>query len=331
MSVQDTSVSPVEDENTEAAGSPGVEGSDATAGSSPQDAKPEPSLLDVVKSAVTPAEAEAEGPSSPEAEKVGQAAGTDVQSDEEVDDEKVNPGLHKHPRFRAVLTQRNELREQITALQGPAQQYERIESFMQHNGLTNQHVVELFRVGALMRTDPDQAYEAVADALVELGKLTGRSLPEDLREDVEYGRITEERAAELSRTRARAERAETARETDGQRAEAQAVSQSVGQIRNSVKDWETRTRAADPDFKAKERLIADRVTALATTNGKPRSPDDAVKLIDQAHREITAELKAALGPRREIARSPAPSPSGSAAAAPKTLREAIELAARASG
>ncbi|HEY0137785.1 MAG TPA: hypothetical protein VGB85_27055, partial [Nannocystis sp.] len=185
MSVQDTSASPVEEiENAEATGSPEVEGSDATAGSSPQDANASPpSLLDVVKSAVAPAEPDAEGTSSPEAEKEGQAADdTEANAAEDVDDEKVNPGLHKHPRFRAVLTERNTLREQVTALKEPAQQYERIEAFMQHNGLTNEHVVELFRVGALMRTDPDKAYEAVADTLVELGKLTGRSLPEDLRE-----------------------------------------------------------------------------------------------------------------------------------------------------
>lgn len=325
MFVKDeTSASPVEDQVE----LPASAENDESAASSPLDAKkPEPSLLDVVKNAVAPDEAEAEDTSAPEAEKEGDADPEDAASEPTPEDPPADR-LHRHARFKELVAEKNELRSKVETLQAPAEQYQRIEAFMQHNGLDNQAVVELFRVGALIRNDPEKAYEAIADTLVELAKITGRTLPADLTEDVEYGRISEERAAELSRERARATRLEATLTATGERQEAQQVQQTVQGVRAAVADWETRTRSSDPDFKVKEKLIADRVSAIAAQTGKPQTPEQAVTLIARAHREITTELKSVIPQRQAIGRGPSSSSSTAANPVPKTLLEAISVAAR---
>lgn len=309
---------------------------DVAEGSSPStpDVKEAPkTLLDVVKNAVADPK-EPEGPSAEEAAKTpGEAPEGEAPADADEDFSKEPFG--RHPRFKKLLEDRNRLRdenkgygEKIAALEGPAQQYAHIEQFMQSNGLAPAEVIELFKVGALIKTDPFAAEEILLGKLMELQTVTGRILPQDLREDVEQGRITEDRARELSAARAKAtftgQRIEAVTAETTKREERRTADGLSARIQAAGDEWEVGKKAKDPSYAAKAESIKDRALVLIATKGAPRTPEEAVAILEQAHKDVTERMRAALPAKPAIQRSPSASSPVEATPAPKTLREAIE-------
>jgi hypothetical protein len=83
----------------------------------------------------------------------------------------------------------------------------------------------------------------------------------------------------------------------------------------------------DPDFAKKEKSIARYARALMQERGTPRTATEAVALIKEAYAEVNSDFAAALPAKEPVRRAPiAPSTNG-AKAAPKTLLEAVRLAA----
>lgn len=316
---------------------------DAEAASSPADAKEAPaSLLDVVRNVVEPEAPEAAAaPSATEAEKTEpEEAPAAVKADAPENLEALP--FHRHPDFQKVVKDRKALRDQVSTLEaqtaelkGPAEQYRAITNFAVQNELSDKDVVDILVFRALAKSQPDKALEAISPLLNDLYTRTGRILPDDIRQDVEDGKITEERGRELAKTRAtaaesdrRATRA-TERATEVERStEAQKTSQA---IEAALEAWEAQKKTTDPDFDAKQELIADRCRTLIATRGQPQNPDDARSLVEQAHKDVTAHLRKVLPARPEVRRPSRNSSSPQATAQPKTLQEAVSLAAAAGG
>jgi|GEM_PF-3748787 len=214
----------------------------------------------------------------------------------------------------------NTLRTTVARLKPDAERGAAVADFIRTSGVTPEEYLQLQDVGALLKRDPMAARKVLVDKLAEIDRVMGVTLPDDLREEVEDGYITEERARELSQTRARADRADGA-------IQAQAEDRRLYGILSGVTEWETETRRGDPDFDRKLPHIQELTKAAviaAGAAGKPvSSAAEAVEMARQAYSKVNA-LVTTMAPSRSATRA-VPSSAASAPAgtpAPKSLLEA---------
>ena len=333
MQLHDTEASPVSETDVPEVSSPGP---DATSSEVAADVKVEetaaPTLLDVITDVVqpkaedTPAEASsAKGTEEPGPEKV-EGAAAEAEDPENFDAEPFG----RHPRFQRVLSERASFKAQVETLRAPAENYTKIETFLAQNDISNEEMVDLFKVAALAKADPGEALKALQPLLSDLYERTGAFLPDDLRTDVEEGKITEERGRELARERARSRELESQntrmRERDAVVSQETQAEQRSAALGTAYADWESARKAKDPDFADKEDLIADRCRAIIAANGQPATAAEMTGILDQAYTDVTARLRKMIPAREEIRPAPRPS-SPNATAQPQSLREAIALAA----
>lgn len=287
------------------------------------DANKPANLLDVVKAAVAK-EPEPVASSSPEGDPVAAEAEEAVQTDESEVEDDANLPFHNHPRWKAVIAERDSFKE-------PAERWGHIDGFMREHGLSGEEVAEGYEVMALLKSgDPaklEQARGWFHERLTALDGMLGHVLPEDLQTRVDEGFLDEDGAQELAKARAArvlsdaqvATRATAAAE-EQQRQDATAITNAMV---TAVEAWEERIKASDPDYPKKAKLVLDRSRSIVAATGKPpTTAAEATALADQALAEVTAEFKSALPKPRAIAPTPA-STSTVATAQPKTLRDAI--------
>lgn len=290
------------------------------------DAKAPRDLLSVIKSAVEkPVEPEVS--STPAQEEVAAEPKVEpVEGAVEGDDEADVP-FHKHPRWQALVAERNELRD-------PAERYGAISTFMAENNLEPAEVAEGFEVMALLKSNTvdslTQAREWFAQRLTALDGAIGNVIPEDLQTKVDDGLIDEETAKEVARNRAAAALRETGDQAAADRSAAvrQADEQaaSAAEVVGAVTVWEQQKRATDPDYPRKAELVETTCRAIVQRTGKaPGNAAEATALVEQAFAEVEQRLKSLLPKPRVIVPSPIGSSATSAPAA-KTLREAINAA-----
>jgi len=307
-----------------------------TADPPPADEKTPKSLLDVITDAVTPKTEGAEEPSASEGAE-SQPSDPADESDELSEEELAKLPFGKHPRFKKLIGERNdartraqELEAKVTDLEAPADQFRKIDEFLTSSRIEPEEFVRLMQVGRLIKNDPERALSELYQVVNEVRQSIGDVLPDDLRNEIEEGRITEERARELSRTRAAQARAkEDADRIEAERRrenEARQTQDQAARIFSAVAAWEAEVQASDPDFARKEALVADRVAALNLQHGKPKSPEEAVQRARQALEDVTAHLRRLAPPKPPMKPTPASGSSSSTAPAPKSLREAIDRA-----
>jgi hypothetical protein len=248
--------------------------------------------------------------------------------------------FHNHPRFKEIVGQKNALKSElqtITAkveeLQRPAEQWGNVREFMATNSLSDQDMLDMFRMGALLRTDPLAGRAAIAEYLSDIDLALGLRLPPDLQEDVDAGYMSEERARELHQARSTASQAEATAQAQREREEqARAVQQQTEhaqQLTSAAKAWEAAKRARDPDFDAKQDLIVDRMRSIAAAERlQPRTAADINALLDRAHQDVTAQLRRFVPAPKPVNRPPSGAPTTVATPQPMTMREAIAQAAR---
>lgn len=342
MTMRDTEASPATETETPALASAETQDSaaiaapDANADPSPADEKQAPkSLLDVLQDAVKPEAPEDTSPPDPTKSEAGKE--NEGELPELTDEELAKLPFGKHPRFKELTKQRGEFKaqaEELTArveeLTAPAEQFRSIDTFLRSNEIVPDEFVRLMKIGALVKQDPEEARKEVLQVLFELDDMTGRRLPDALKADVEEGRITEERAFELSQAQAAAARERERRTAVEERVQTtsseDAQARHLTSLGDAVAAWETRLGSTDPNFAEKAPFVADRVKLLNTTQGLPKTPEEAVQRAQTAYQEVSQQLARALPKRPEIKRSPESGSSSSAAPAPKTLFEAISRA-----
>lgn len=313
---------PSSSSDANAAQSSSADVKDAKAG--PEAAEGPKSVLDAVAKALAPdskpdAATDAAGDSSKP--KDGQDSKpsegeAEAKADEAEDDSKLP--FHNHPRWKAVLAERDNLK-------APAEQYERIQQFMDRNGLLGNEVVEGFKVMALMKNDPAKAVVFFETKIAELREFLGDKLPEDLQAEVDSGTISEERAKELSRARATNRHlASTVEQTDEER-RGEHVAAVKREVSDAIVGWETTVKGKDLDYAKKQRRVMDRVRVIAQEEGGPRNKAEAIALADRAYKEVNEELTALLPRRPTVPPNPANGiPSARTVAAPKTMLEAVQ-------
>lgn len=314
-----------------------TDGSDAKqpAASSPAEgatkAAAKPTLADVVKSAVEGKEPQGKSPAPVKdgKEKVEPVL-TDAEKAQQAEETK---RLHNHPRWQEMTGQNRQLKEQVQSLTPDAEQFRKIDTFMRENNLTPDEVGEGFIIMAMLKNNDPRILQKLDDARARAALALGEALPADIQAKVDTGEISEAVAKEMSKQRASVTRQERqladreAADLNRQRSEnAQRLANAQGA---AVSAWEAEARKTDPDFAKKEPAIERYARALMQKNGFPRTPEDAVALMKVAKEEVDRDFSAAIPPKAPVRRQPIAPSSNGAKPVPKTLREAIEQAARA--
>jgi hypothetical protein len=326
---------------------PGAEASDTTQGAKPDGATPGtetkdaklPEPLDIVRDVLKPKEP----PSRSEADQEKPAAtgektdADDVKPDDkkggadEATDDKPPP-FHEHPAWKAQIKKREDAERERDGLKHDADEYRSIRGFMDRHGVTTDQVIGALQTLALLNTDPAKGREALQKSLADLDERLGETLPEDLKKAIEAGEITEDRAKELSRARAKTKIADedaAARKREDDERQAQDQAQKFrDEVRASVKAWSAVAARTDPDFAKKQPLIQERVGAILRARGKLlQSSEDAVEVTKQAYKDVNERISAFIpkGQKRDFVRADATGTGDGKPAEPKTPLEALNL------
>lgn len=274
-------------------------------------------------------------------EKQGEAEGETRTEGEDDNGEDVAPGQRvPYERFKSVIDERNQTRQQLQELEPRAQEYDRITGFMQEHDLGADEVARAFRFLALSKTDPAAAREELSGYMQSFDQFTGHVLPSDLQQEVEDSYITEERAQEVAKLRnqsqferTQAERhrqqAEQERQQARQTAQQRQAAQVVQAMRSTVAEAEQQAAQNDPDYQRMQPWVVKEMRLLMQDD-PPRTPEDANKLFQQAYGNVKEGLRGMMPQRRELrpsATSAHAGRSGSARPEPKSLVDAALQAA----
>lgn len=286
----------------------------ADSSSAPQDEK---SALSIVRDAVQ--KSETPDPSAGK-ERDPQAAQPKEPDDEHFSD----VPFHQHPRFRALVQQRNDLR-------APAESYRKIESFCTENAISSEEAASALNWIAQMKRDPAAAWNEIRPTIQGLLTTIGEILPADLQAQVQSGQMNRDVAKALAKERAKATIASgqmsfrDQQDAARQRVAAQqAQEQKVGQIRSAARDWEAAARSADADFARKERSLRKEVLLLQREDGVPDTAEGVKAQLAKALKAVNAEFAAARPRKPGIQPVTGGSTSGSPRAKPTSVLDIVK-------
>lgn len=295
-----------------------------------KDAK-KPTLAEVMKTAV--AQTDAASGKSPDPAKDGkdkpEDGAADAQAkdgkDGEPDDSKLP--FHNHPRWKEVIGQKNALADQVKDLTPAAEQFSKIETFMNEHRLSHEEVGEGFIIMAMIKNGDPRGLQKLDEYRDRLAEAIGEKIPKDIQDQIDSGAITEDAGKELSRTRAREAKstaeAERLREANTQRDETEAAARLAEDCKSATNAWAAGVKKTDPDFAKKEPAIARYARALMLERGQPKTKDEAVQIVKDAYDEVNKDFAAALPNKEPSHRVPVAPSNNGAKPAPKNLRDAV--------
>jgi len=245
------------------------------------------------------------------------------------DEQDANLPFGKHPRWKQVLNERNQARQQVAELEPDAAMYRDVRSYMAAHRLEPAEVQQGFAIMAALKNDPEKAWEMLSPYVEKLHGVIGLRLPDDLRQKVDDGALDEASAQEIARHRGREA---VTRERDAANEQAvyaqreQAASQARIDAANAYVD---ELRGKDPDFAAIEPLLEGQIQAAIRRrvgSGMPLvSPDHVREVCADAVKVIKTHLKGLSRPQAGAVR---PVPSSMSASSPATApapRSAVDV------
>lgn len=298
------------------------------------------SLLDLVRNVVKDTQTEAPPAKETAEEKVslnpdGTAkpgapvaeATPDATGEAKPEDDEQLP-FHKHPRFQALIRERNELKERATASTEKASQFDAISDYMADSNLTPDEVNRGFVIMSAIRNDPAKALEMLSETMAFLQGVTGETLPDDVVKLVDDGEMSEAAARELAKARAQIELQKHRQTQDVERQNAYQAQTAHNAIVGTVTNWETQIVARDPDYSAKRELVYQNIR-LANLDNPPRNPAEALAIAEAAYAKANETMKSFL-PKRVQIKAPVSGQSvAGAKPEPKSLRDVVRAAAAA--
>lgn len=233
-------------------------------------------------------------------------------------------------RFRSQI---GGMKQQLTELGPKAEGYERLVSFVAKANLTSSDLDNTLEIAALVRNQPEKAYEKLVPIMVELQRQIGLVLPDDLKKDVEQGYITEERAREISSLRARGQLTEAQMTEERNRSVAQQQHEQlqslVSTVAQSATDWENAKAKSDPDWNLKKDRVAELVELdMARRQRKdagwfPKTAQEAIDMSEAALKRVNEELARIGRPARREIKHVTGSASQSSRPKPKSMLDVI--------
>ncbi len=313
------------------------------------------SLTDAVLSALDGPEASPTSASEPGTEAAeavsesGEAQNAEKSESEEgtektalTDEEMAQLPVKTRARIDDLITQRRELRGELTGakaeldeIRPQAENYARIQRFLRDNDLSPQDAGQALSLAGLIQTNPAEAFRRIQPIYAQLAQKIGAALPADLAEDVRLGRITQQRAYELSQARAASQISQQQVARQGQREQERAeqerqnaeVERRQNHARSMARVGDTlagEKAQTDPDWKLKEPLVSDALEIDLHRNGMPVDEADLRKRFSTAYEQVTKRLASFRPAPKPTVKSPLSSSSpATSAPAPKSVQEAV--------
>jgi hypothetical protein len=193
--------------------------------------------------------------------------------------------FNKHPRFQALIAQRNGLRED-------AGRYQNVQNYLTTHNLSADEAANALATFARAKIDPAGAFAELKPWLQELLVAAGEVLPDDIQARVTKGEITAEVGMELSRERAKSKSHETRRGFEAQRTQRQSQTQLVTELVGTADSWSADRRSKDPNFAAKEPLMLREIAFLQSTEGRPKDKAGVLAQLTKAYAAVNKGFKA---------------------------------------
>ncbi len=295
-------------------------------------------MLSAVKAALKP---EKEGSpdsanqgSEPDAPDTAKKEGGEGEEDSEdfSEEEKARLSQKAKRRFHKLAGEVTDLTKKVGDLEPQAQQFDKMVRFVAEAGLSPDEVNRGFDVMKAIKQDPLRAFEMLSPVYEQLRQLVGDVLPQDLQQAVSLGRITEDHARELARTRSAA----TLREQQLQRFEQrtsverqQADTQGKwGAAASATTEWEHSKAKSDPDWKLKQPRVIELIELdlLKRQRTNPHfvpTTEDAVSMANDALKTVNEDFKR-LRPTPKAINTITDVASSRSEAKPKTALEAAK-------
>lgn len=267
------------------------------------------------------------------AKKEGAKEGTDPDDLSEEELAHLRPKTRK--RIDNLLRDRTDRDRKIAEIAPKAEQFEKIVGFVEEAGLSKDEVNDGFAVMRDLKREPYKAYQRLKPIMAQLANMFGEGdLPDDLRQDVATGRITEQRARELVNARslttlASTQATESARQ-EQQRREREARESTVQDVASAVTEWERSKEKSDPSWKLKQPRVME-IVKLEIFERQRTDPsyfptkDEALRFSSDALARVEKELKAFVPRPRAITPTP-DAGSTRSVAKPTNAVEAAKLA-----
>lgn len=293
-----------------------------------QTATGQPSAPSQGNGKLEPAPAAGASGAAPSGTEVAAAEGRDPKAKDETkpgDAAEEPPPFNDHPRWKKVTGQLADVTRERDDLRVPAEQYGKVLEYMDTFGITTDDMVVAYDLIARMKTDPFSALERLTPIYEELQRRAGATLPDDLAKRVDEGYLDENSARELAQARVRAKLSDDAAARATTRVEQTHVGTMVERNRGAAASWEAQVIAKDPDFERKRPAVQDAAKAILAAEGQPRTPEDAVKVLERAYARVNHFVNGYAPKPSATPRTPSSAASSSTSVAPpppKTLREA---------
>lgn len=251
------------------------------------------------------------------------------------DDEKSPPPFDKHPRWVKRTQEFNEAKSKVTELdaklketEAVAQRWQDHVKFIEENDIPSQEVDQMMNFLAIVRRDPKQARRLLDPLLAQLDEVDDARMPADLIAAVKAGDVTQEMAERLWKAETQSKAGRMSGQFQAQR-QARAAQAAKDQ---AIGAWDLAKRKADVDFKPKTpgakdglwEIVAKGWVYLKTMN-PPQSPQDEVRLLEQAYteaKEFVTPLRPPVTRKKPVLTSSRSS--GAPSKTPKTLDDVVK-------
>lgn len=267
------------------------------------------SLLSVVRDAVAESRKESEDQAASPAEGAEEASDASAEGDGESEQEPdfANSPVYAHPDFKAVVKLKNRYRveartarNELAKFQPDAERFQRVQSFISDQGLEPDEVAEGLVIMGLMKTNPAEAYRRLEPTLQKLLVASGRVLPDDLRQRVAAGELSQAAAQEISVARAQVASQQAHQQFVQQRGQQTAEQSARQAAQQAANDWEADRKRKDPNFGAKLEPLMREIAFLQRTEGVPNTPDGVRDQLNRAYKSLVPPAAAVAPQKRPI-------------------------------
>lgn len=300
------------DDLPEGATHDGDKGEQAASSPAKPDAEASADSLSVVRDVVDASRKEQPDAAASSAEGKPGANADDTEPKQPDDENYSDVPFHKHPRFQHLLREKK-------AAEIDAVRARNVDSYLERNGLTPEEAAEVIEIRALMRNDPEKAWELLKPHVTELLTAIGEIVPDDIAARVHSGEISRETAIELSRARAKGTSLEERQKRNDERRKAEDDRRHVQSLRDAAIAWARDRAEKDPAFAEKSELVQKELAWIHAKEGKPDTPDGVRAQLKKAYDAVNASYvpKTASRPTPRKPVRPTANGSASTAAAPE--------------
>lgn len=290
---------------------------------------------------------ESEEDNSEEASASGEAeqSQTDSQTDDGDDEHRLSDedfkalpeGARKrigslNTKLRKTEKSYQELESRVSQYEDGAKRWAEFNQTISQRGISPQDLQDAAGILTLIQSGDMEGFLKAVGPYVEAAELAvGKRLPQDLKERVEDGYLTEQDAAEIAKSRfaqAKSQRDVQKVTEQQQQTELQQRHQAnVQQIVGAVQARENELKSSDPDYARLEPQVRRQIEYAINNGAQPQTAEQAVQMVNHAY-EVAKEMAASrpatpkATPRRPSATSAARGQSQ-----PKSFQEAVTQAA----